>query len=42
MAKIMTIKEVSEYLKLRQITMCKYAAQGKIPAIRVEKGLEIQ
>ncbi len=35
MAKIMTTKEVSEYLKLHEITICKYAAQGKIPAIRI-------
>ena len=35
MAKIMTTKEVSEYLKLHEITVCKYAAQGKIPAIRI-------
>ena len=31
----MTTKEVSEYLKLHQITICKYAAQGKIPARRI-------
>jgi excisionase family DNA binding protein len=31
----MTTKEVSEYLKLHEITICKYAAQGKIPAIRM-------
>ena len=35
MAKIMTTKEVSEYLKLHEITICKYAAQGKIPGIRI-------
>lgn len=35
MAKIMTTKEVSEYLRLHEITICKYAAQGKIPAIRI-------
>jgi excisionase family DNA binding protein len=33
--KIMTTKEVSEYLKLHEITICKYDAQGKIPAIRI-------
>ena len=31
----MTTREVSEYLKLHEITICKYAAQGKIPAIRI-------
>ena len=35
MAKIMTTKEVSEYLKLHEITICKYAAEGQIPAIRI-------
>jgi len=35
LAKIMATKEVSEYLKLHEITICKYAAQGKIPAIRI-------
>jgi excisionase family DNA binding protein len=37
MAKIMTTKEASKYLKLHEITICKYAAQGKIPAIRIGK-----
>ncbi len=37
MAKIMTTKEVSEYLKLHEITIRKYATQGKIPAIRIGK-----
>jgi excisionase family DNA binding protein len=32
---IMTTKELAEYLKLHGITVCKYAAQGKIPAIRI-------
>jgi excisionase family DNA binding protein len=34
-AQIMTTKDVSEYLKLDEITICKYAAQGKLPAIRI-------
>jgi excisionase family DNA binding protein len=33
----MTTKKVSEYLKLHKITICKYAAQGTIPAIRIGK-----
>ena len=37
LAKIMTTKEVSEYLKLHEITICRYAAQGIIPAIRIGK-----
>jgi len=35
MAEIMTTKELAEYLRLHQITICKFAAQGTIPAIRV-------
>jgi excisionase family DNA binding protein len=35
MAEIMTTKEVSKYLSLHEITICKYAAQGSIPAIRI-------
>ena len=35
MPEIMTTKEVAEYLKLHPITVCKYAGEGKIPAIRI-------
>ena len=35
MAKIMTTKEVAKYLGLHEITICKYAAQSNIPAIRI-------
>ena len=35
MTDIMTTKELSRYLKLHEITICKYAAEGKIPAIRI-------
>ena len=35
MAKIMTTKEVSGYLKLHSITICKLSKEGKIPAIRI-------
>jgi excisionase family DNA binding protein len=31
----MTTKEVAEYLSLHEITICKYAAQGKMPAVRI-------
>ena len=37
MANIMTTKELSRYLKLNEITICKNAATGKIPAIRIGK-----
>ena len=35
MPEIMTTKELASYLKLHEITVCKYAAEGKIPAIRI-------
>ena len=35
MPEIMTTKEIAEYLKLHEISICKYAAEGKIPAIRI-------
>lgn len=35
MAEIMTTKEVARYLRLHEITICKHAADGKIPAIRI-------
>jgi len=35
MAEIMTTKEMAKYLKLHEITICKYVREGKIPAIRI-------
>ena len=35
MAEIMTTKEVAKYLKLHEITICKLAGEGKIPAVRI-------
>ena len=35
MPEIMTTRELAKYLRLHQITICKYAAEGKIPAVRV-------
>jgi len=35
MPEIMTTKELAKYLRLHEITICKYAAEGKIPAARV-------
>ena len=35
MPQIMTTKELAKYLKLHGITICKYAVQGRIPAIRI-------
>ena len=35
MPEIMTTKEIAEYLRLHPITICKYAAEGQIPAIRI-------
>jgi len=31
----MTTKELAEYLKLHEITICKHASTGQIPAIRI-------
>jgi excisionase family DNA binding protein len=35
MPDIMTAKELAKYLKLHGITVCKYATEGKIPAVRI-------
>ena len=35
MPEIMTTREVATYLRLHEITVCKYAAEGKIPAARI-------
>jgi excisionase family DNA binding protein len=37
LAQIMTTKEMSKYLKLHQITICKLSKEGKIPSIRIGK-----
>ena len=37
MSEIMTTKEIARYLKLHEITICKHAANGNIPAIRIGK-----
>jgi excisionase family DNA binding protein len=35
MPEILTTKELAKYLRLHQITICKHAAEGKIPGIRI-------
>jgi excisionase family DNA binding protein len=35
MPEIVTTRELDKYLKLHEITVCKYAANGRIPAIRI-------
>ena len=35
MPQIMTTREVAKYLKLHEITICKHAAAGKIPGVRI-------
>jgi len=35
MAQVMTTKEIAKYLKLHEITICKLAAEGNVPAIRI-------
>lgn len=35
MSEIMTTQELAAYLRLHEITICKYAAEGKIPGVRI-------
>ena len=35
MPEIVTTKELAKYLRLHEITICKYAAEGKIPSVRI-------
>ncbi len=35
MSEILTTREIAKYLKLHEITVCKYAAEGKIPSVRI-------
>ena len=35
LAHIVTTKEMAQYLKLHQITICKLSKEGKIPAIQI-------
>ena len=35
MPEIMNTKEIAKYLRLHEITISKYAAEGKIPAVRI-------
>ena len=37
MPEILTTQELAKYLRLHEITICKHAAEGKIPAVRVGK-----
>lgn len=32
---IMTTKQVAAYLRLHEVTVCKYAAEGKIPCVKI-------
>jgi excisionase family DNA binding protein len=35
LAVIMTTKEMAEYLRLHQITICKLSKEGRIPSIKI-------
>ncbi len=35
MGKILTTKELAEYLKLTEVTIYKYATMGKIPGFKI-------
>ncbi|MGD9031708.1 MAG: helix-turn-helix domain-containing protein [Desulfobacteraceae bacterium] len=37
MVEVLTTRELAEYLNVHQFTICKYAAKGLIPAIRIGK-----
>jgi len=37
MQKLMTIKEVADYLRLSKVTVYKMTRQGKIPALKIGK-----
>ncbi len=37
MGQILTVKELAKYLKLTEMTICRYARENKIPALRVGK-----
>lgn len=37
MPNMMTTRELAEYLRLHEITVCKYVAAGRIPAVRIGK-----
>jgi PTS system nitrogen regulatory IIA component len=34
-AKILTARELAEYLQLTEVTICKYATEGKIPGNKI-------
>lgn len=35
MGKILTAKELAEYLQLTEVTICKYATEGKLPGNKI-------
>ena len=35
MTAVMTLKEVAEYLKMKEVTIYKHAQEGKIPGFKV-------
>ena len=35
MGKILTVKELAQYLQLTEVTICKYATEGKIPKNKI-------
>ncbi len=35
MGQLLTVKELAKYLKLTEVTICKYARESKIPTLRV-------
>jgi excisionase family DNA binding protein len=37
MEKLLTVQELSDYLRLAKVTIWKYAKEGKLPAFKVGK-----
>lgn len=37
MPQIMTVKELAEFFRLKEATVCRLAAEGKLPAFKVGK-----
>ena len=35
MGKILTARELADYLQLTEVTICKYATEGKIPGNKI-------
>jgi excisionase family DNA binding protein len=39
---IMTVKEVADFLRLKEATVCRLASEGKLPGVKVGKSWRFQ